>query len=262
MSRLDGKVAIVTGGGRGIGRAIAAAYLREGARVTVTAVRKHGEIESLAEEVGAEKVLPLVADVMYPEDCERVVAETVGCFGRVDVLVNNAGCGMKYVSESFLSEPTCFWEVDPGTWKMVVDTNVNGPFLMARAVVPRMIAQGSGSIVNVSMNYETMKRLGFSPYGLSKAALESESVIWAQDLEGTGVRVNVLLPGGATETGMIPDELPEDVKKGLLRPEVVARPAVYLASDDSRSFTGRRIVATEWSPEDPDGRPASEGLGT
>lgn len=107
-----------------------------------------------------------------------------------------------------------------------------------------------------------MKRRGFSPYGPSKAALESESVIWAQDLAGTGVRVNVLLPGGATETGMIPAGLPEDVKKGLLRPEVVARAAVYLASDDSRCLTGHRIVATEWSPEAPDGRPASEGLGT
>lgn len=105
------------------------AYLREGARVTVTAAHEHGGIESLAEESGAQRILPLVADVTDPEDCERVVAETVGCFGRVDVLANNAGRGMKYVSESFLSEPTRFWEVDPGTWKMVVDTNVNGPFL-------------------------------------------------------------------------------------------------------------------------------------
>ena len=261
MGSLDDKVAIIIGGGRGIGRAIAAADLRAGARVTVTAARERGATESLAEEAGAEKVLPLVADVTDPEDCERVIAETVARFGGVDVLMNNAGRGMKYVSESFLSEPRRFRETDPETWKMVVDTNVNGPFPMARAAVPRMIPRGSGSILNVSMNYETMERRGFSPYGPSKAALESESIIWAQDLEGTGVRVNVLLPGGATETGMIPAGLPEEAKKGLLRPEVVAGPAVYLASDGSRSVTGRRIVATEWSPEEPAGRPASEGLG-
>ena len=261
MDDLNGKVAIVTGAGRGIGRAIAEAYLRAGARVTATAARERGEVESLATETGAQGVLPMIADVTDQGDCERVVAETVERFGRVDVLVNNAGRGMKYVSESFLSEPARFWETDPETWRMVIDTNVNGPFLMARAVVPRMLAEGSGSIVNVSMNYETMKRLGFSPYGPSKAALESESMVWAQDLEGTGVRVNVLLPGGATETGMIPAGLPEGARRGLLRPEVVAGPAVYLASDGSRHLTGHRIVATEWSPEDPDGRPASEGLG-
>lgn len=262
MGKLDGKVAIVTGGGRGIGRAIVEAYLREGARVTATAARERGEIESLAEEIGGEEILRITADVTDPEDCERVVSETAARFGTVNVLVNNAGRGMKYVSESFLSEPTRFWETDPETWKMVMDTNVNGPFLMARAVVPRMLAGGSGSIVNISMNYETMKRRGFSPYGPSKAALESESIIWARDLDGTGVRVNVLLPGGATETGMIPAGLPDGARQGLLRPEVVAEPAVYLASDGSRHLTGGRIVATEWSPDDADGRPASEGLGT
>ena len=261
MGKLDGKIAIVTGGGRGIGRAIVEAYLREGASVVATAAREGAEVEALVEGAGPERALALVADVTDPEDCERVVSETVGRFGRVDVLVNNAGRGMKYVSEGFLFEPTRFWETDPETWKMVVDTNVNGPFLMARAVVPRMLAQGSGSIVNVSMNYGTMKRRGFSPYGPSKAALESESIIWAQDLEGSGVRLNVLLPGGATETGMIPDGLPEDVRQGLLRPGVVAEPAIYLASDDSLHLTGHRIVATQWSPDDPDGRPASEGLG-
>ena len=124
-----------------------------------------------------------------------------------------------------------------------------------------MLAEGSGSIVNVGMNYATMKRRGFSPYGPSKAALESESTIRAEDLRGTGVRVNVLLPGGATETGMIPAGFPEGARQGLLRPEVVAGPAVYLASDGSRGLTGHRIIATEWSPEDPDGRPASEGPG-
>jgi 3-oxoacyl-[acyl-carrier protein] reductase len=144
---------------------------------------------------------------------------------------------------------------------MIVDTNVNGPFFMTRAVVPRMLEQGGGSIINVSMNYETMKRRGFSPYGPSKAALESESIIWAQDLEGTGIRFNVLLPGGATETGMIPPGLPEEMRFRLLRPEIIAGAAVYLASEDSGHLTGHRLVATDWSPENPDGRPISEGLG-
>jgi NAD(P)-dependent dehydrogenase (short-subunit alcohol dehydrogenase family) len=133
--------------------------------------------------------------------------------------------------------------------------------LMTRAVLPRMIAAGSGSVINVSMNYETMKRCGFSPYGPSKAALESESIIWAQDLESTGIRLNVLLPGGATETGMIPTGVPEGTRSQLLSPNIVAGPAVYLASDRSGHLNGHRLVATEWSPEDPDGRPAADGLG-
>jgi 3-oxoacyl-[acyl-carrier protein] reductase len=106
-----------------------------------------------------------------------------------------------------------------------------------------------------------MKRRGFSPYGPSKAALESESIIWAQDLESTGIRVNVVLPGGATETGMIPPGGPDEVRSRLLRPEIIGPPAVYLASDGSRHLNGRRLVATEWTPENPEGRPAADGLG-
>jgi NAD(P)-dependent dehydrogenase (short-subunit alcohol dehydrogenase family) len=261
MGKLSGKVAIVTGSGRGIGNAIAEAYLKEDARVTVTAAQQRDEIKTLVEANGSERVLALLADVTVPGDCERIVTETLGRFEKVDVLVNNAGRGMKYVSSSFLTEPTRFWETDPKTWRMVVDTNVNGPFFMARVVVPRMLEQGGGSIINVSMNYETMKRRGFSPYGPSKAALESESIIWAQDLEDTGIRLNVVLPGGATETGMIPPGVPGDVRSRLLRPEIIGPPAVYLASDDSRHLNGRRLVATEWSPENPDGRPAADGLG-
>ena len=261
MGKLSGKVAIVTGSGRGIGNAIAEAYLKEDARVTVTAAQQGDEIEALVEANGSERVLALLADVTVPEDCERIVTETLGRFEKVDVLVNNAGRGMKYVSPNFLVESTRFWETDPEVWKMIIDTNVNGPFLMTRAVVPPMLEVGGGSIVNVSINYETMKRRGFSPYGPSKAALESESIIWAQDLEGTGIRLNVLLPGGATETGMIPPGLPEEMRSRLLRPEIIAGAAVYLASDDSGPLTGHRLVATEWSPQNPDGRPISEGLG-
>jgi NAD(P)-dependent dehydrogenase (short-subunit alcohol dehydrogenase family) len=105
--------------------------------------------------------------------------------GTVHILVNNAGRGMRFVSERFFDTPTSFWQTDPAVWRMIIDTNVNGPFLMARAVVPHMLEQRWGRIVNISMNHETMRRPGFSPYGPSKAALESETIIWAQDLAGT-----------------------------------------------------------------------------
>lgn len=261
MGQLDGKVAIVTGGGRGIGRAIANAYLQEGARVVVTAQREVSELEALVHTAGAERALALQADVTDVRACEQVVAQTLAHFGRVDVLVNNAARGMKYVSPRFMNEPTRFWETDPEIWQMIMATNVNGPFHMTRAIVPPMLAQGSGSIINISINYETMKRRGFSPYGPSKAALESASIIWAHDLQDTGIRLNVLLPGGATETGMIPLAVPLEMRARLLRPEVVAAPAVYLASDASRHLTGRRLVATEWSPEHPEGHPIEEGIG-
>src|SRR5581483_6833968 len=137
MGKLDGKVAIVTGAGRGIGRAIAEAYLQEGASVTITAAREQAEIDQLAKQNGPERVLALLADVTNPEVCEQVVDQTTQRFGHIDILVNNAGRGMKYVSASFLTEPTRFWETDPSVWRMIIDTNVNGPFYMARAMVTR-----------------------------------------------------------------------------------------------------------------------------
>ena len=118
MGKLDGKVAIITGGGRGIGRAIAEGYAREGARVVATAARERSEINAFAVAWGGERALAVVADVTDPTACERVVADTIARFGRLDVLVNNAGRGMKYVSPRFLAEPTRFWEVVPAVWRM------------------------------------------------------------------------------------------------------------------------------------------------
>lgn len=160
MGKLYGKVAVITGGGRGIGRAIAEGFVREGARVVVTAPQEHSEIESFAAKWSLDRALALKADVTDPDACEIVIAETISRFGQIDVLVNNAGRGMRYVSEHFLTEPTRFWEVDPTVWRMVIATNVNGPFFMTSKAVPHRLRHGSGAIINISMNYETMKRRG------------------------------------------------------------------------------------------------------
>src|SRR5258706_12241331 len=266
MGKLDGKVAIVTGAGRGIGRAIAEAHLQEGASVTITAGREQAELDQLAKSNWSEHMLAVLADVADPQACERVVEQTVQRFGHVDILVNNAGRGMKYVNASFLIEPTRFWEAEPSVWRMIIDTNVNGPFYMARAVVTRLLEQQrEGSVMNISMNYEGMKRRGFSPYGPSKAALEAASAIWAQELIEARIRVNVLLPGGITNTGMLPAQTPwEDLahdKARILQPEIMQAPAVFLASDASQELTGRRLIATEWSAESQEGRAIVEGIG-
>ena len=243
---LAGRVAIVTGAGRGLGRAMTLGLARAGAAVVATAARERGEVERVAAEAakgGApDGVVPVLADVTKEADCARVVATTIERFGRLDILVNNAGRGMKYVNDNFMTEPTRFWEAAPDTWRLVIDTNVVGPFLMARAAVPPMLAAGWGRIVNVSMNAETMRRRGFSPYGPSKAALESETIIWAQDLGDTGVTVNALLPGGATLTGMIPASFPDHLRATLLDPAIMVPPLLYLASNKSDGVTGRRFV--------------------
>lgn len=262
--RLAGRVAIVTGGGRGLGRAMTLGLAQAGVRVVATAARELAEVEAVAREAeracGADRVRPLLADVTRAEDCAAVVRAALVRFGRLDILVNNAGRGMKYVSDTFLTEPTRFWEVAPDTWRMVTDTNVNGPFLMARAAVPAMLEAGWGRIVNISMNRETMRRRGFSPYGPSKAALESETAIWAQDLADSGITVNALLPGGATLTGMIPEGLPDSARDGLLSPEIVVPPLLWLCSDAAAAVTGKRLDARRWMGEQPGSQRANDTL--
>jgi NAD(P)-dependent dehydrogenase (short-subunit alcohol dehydrogenase family) len=241
---LRDRVAIVTGGGRGIGRAIALGYAAAGADVVIGAARSPAEAEDVA---AAAETLPgaiqaVQADVTSQTDVDRLVSSALAINGRIDVLVNNAARGMRFVNERFMTDPAPFWEADPDAWRLVIETNIVGVFLMSRAVVPHMLAAGHGSIINVTVNRETMVRRGFSPYGPSKAALEAMTQVWAQELEGTGVHINLLAPGGATATGMVPDDAPAELK--LLSPEIVVGPALQLAVAENG---GQRILGTEWS---------------
>jgi NAD(P)-dependent dehydrogenase (short-subunit alcohol dehydrogenase family) len=247
---LLGKTAIVTGAGRGLGRSMALGLARAGANVVITAARNRGEINQAAQEAakipGAGAIRPIIADAAREEDAQRVVSGALSEFGGVHILVNNAGRGMRFVSEKFFDTPTKFWETDPAVWKMIVDTNVNGPFLMARAAAPHMMKQRWGRIINISINHETMRRPGFSPYGPSKAALESETIIWAQDLAGTGVTANALLPGGATDTGMVPQDIPAHLREKLLHPDIMIPPLLWLVSEAANDVSGSRFVANLW----------------
>lgn len=249
---LQDRTAIVTGASRGLGYAMAKGLRDAGCRVVCTASQNLDALDHLSES-HPESILAVRADVTEPDDCQRVVDMAMKRFGRLDILVNNAGRGMRTISEKFMTEPVKFWQTDVNAWRRLIDTNVNGPYLMARSAVVPMLDAGWGRIINISMNYETMKRVGFSPYGPSKAALESETVIWAQDLHGTGVTVNSLLPGGATRTGMIPSAMPDEVKMKLLEPEIIVPPLLYLCSAHSDGVTGRRFIATLWPGTEPAG---------
>lgn len=244
MEKLKGKIAIVTGGGRGIGKAIAEAYANNGAKVIVTAAIHKAEIEETASKING---LAVLADITKPKDVENLVDKAIHEFGRIDILVNNAARGMLFANKEIFTKPKPFWEMDKENWQMVINTNINGTYLMTRAVIPHMLKQKFGRIINISINLATMTRKGFSPYGPSKAALESMSTIWAQELENTGITLNILLPGGATDTGMIPSTLPEEQKQHLLKPEIIAPLAIYLASDDSVQINGQRFVAVDWN---------------
>ncbi len=241
---LSDRVAVVTGGGRGLGRAIALGYARAGAEVVITSARSPAEAEAVAAESSGlpGRIEAVTADATAAGDVERLVDYTLSLRGRIDVLVNNAARGMRFVNERFMTEPLPFWEADPAAWRTVMETNTVGVFLTSRAVVPHMLAVGRGSIINVTINHQTMVRRGFSPYGPSKAALEAMTEVWAQELEGTGVVINLLAPGGATATGMVPPGTPPEIE--LLSPEVVVPGALHLAVTDR---SGQRIVGTEWA---------------
>jgi 3-oxoacyl-[acyl-carrier protein] reductase len=257
--RLDGTVAVVTGAARGLGKAMALGLLRAGAMVVFADVDANALAETCgeAERTSGGRMLGLACDISKKAECERLVAEVVKRLGALHVLVNNAAMGQVHLERSPQTKSLRFWESDPDIWQRVIITNVNGTFLMARTAAPAMLTAGWGRIVNITTSLSTMQRRNNSPYGVTKAAIEAETLIWAQELAGTGVTVNSLIPGGAADTDFVHASSRKELTamgRTLLPPSVMVPPMLWLASRLSDGVTGARFVGKLWD----DALPSSE----
>jgi NAD(P)-dependent dehydrogenase (short-subunit alcohol dehydrogenase family) len=249
MSGVTGVRVVVSGGTSGLGHAMSAALLAGGAHVVVTGRDAARTATAAAQLVssGPGRAVGIAMDVRDEQSVADGVAAASDALGGIDVLVNNAGIGMRTVHPRFMTDPQPFWTVEPDVFRDLFTTNVTGYFLLARAVAPEMARAGKGKIVNVSVSEATTRRAGFAPYGPSRAATDSLSHIMAADLAGTGVTVNLLAPGGATATGMVPDDIDDDVRARLLDPEIMGPPIRWLASTDSDGITDCRVIATDFA---------------
>jgi NAD(P)-dependent dehydrogenase (short-subunit alcohol dehydrogenase family) len=244
------RVAIVTGAAGGIGRAMIRSLLAAGVRVAGVD-RDRQPMEALAaserEQGKADDLVTIQSDLANDSAAEDITRATRARFGHIDILVNNAGIGPGSIRPDSWQRPLKFWEITPDQWRLFVAVHTTAPLALANAVVPEMMRQGWGRIINVTTSLGTMLNAGSPTYGPSKAALEALSAIMAKDLDGTGVTVNVLVPGGVTNTPMISDEAGFE-RARLIQPEVMAPPLVWLVSDMAGKVTGRRFLAVHWDP--------------
>jgi NAD(P)-dependent dehydrogenase (short-subunit alcohol dehydrogenase family) len=247
------RVAIVTGAAGGIGRELVLGLL--GKEIKVAAVDRTAQglaelAQTVQERQQSANLLTIEADLSGDASIDEIVAKARERFGVIDILVNNAGVGQATMRSDNRQHPIKFWEVTPEQWKLFVAVHTNAPMALSRALVHDMMRQKWGRIVNVTTSLGTMIREGAPTYGPSKAALEAFSAIMAKDLAGTGVTVNVLVPGGVTNTGMVPLEAGYD-RAEMIQPAVMAPPLNWLISDAAAGMTGRRFLAVHWDPSLP-----------
>lgn len=232
--KLAGKVAIVTGSGRGIGRAIAVAFASEGAKVAITARTDH-EIEVAADEIrrhgGA--AIAVAADVSRQADVDAVVGATLKQFGQIDILVNNAAVNLPTIETV---------DMKPDDWRRVVDVDLTGPFLCARAVLPHMIRRRTGRIINISSIGGRRGARGRGPYRAAKAGLINFTETLAAETWRHGITVLCVCPGGV-ETEMMRQVSKESSARKLMQPEEIARVVLFLATEESAALTGTAIDA-------------------
>lgn len=247
--RLSGQTAVVTGGGRGIGRAIALAVAREGANVVVNA-RTPGEVAAVVEEIRAlgGAALAALADVTVAAEVERLVAAARSSFGAVDILINNAG-GMPselYDAGGAPKFTALLWEEPEAIWGRIIDANLNSVFLCCKAVIPGMLAQGHGEIVNIASQAARVARNGRagSAYAVAKTAVVALTQILALQAGPQGVRVNAVSPGLIATPGntrLLRSRRPDAALPERDSAESVASAVLYLLCDAPRSMNGQSL---------------------
>ena len=242
------KIAIVTGAGRGIGRAMTLGLIEAGHRVMASDIDQD-VLEELRratpERAAGERLAILATDVAEDDAADRIVRATIERFGRLDILVNNAGVGPNTVRAG-AKPPKDFREVAPADFRRIIAVNTVAPFLMTRAVVKPMLNQRWGRVINVTTSLDSMWRKGMLPYGGSKAANEAHCCIMAEELAGTGVTVNILVPGGPVNTRLVGNSFTEAQKLKLIQPDIMVTPLLWLVSDASNAVTGKRFLAAFW----------------
>jgi NAD(P)-dependent dehydrogenase (short-subunit alcohol dehydrogenase family) len=237
--KLRGKVALVTGASRGIGRAVATAYAREGARVFLCARHQQNldrAIHDIAAAAGGE-IAGCSGDVGSAEDVQRIVRAATDRFGTIDVLVNNA---------SILGPRVAIVDYPVSGWQEVIRVNLTGIFLLMREVLPMMLKKRSGSIINVTSGVGRNGKARWGAYAVSKAGIECLTQILADELKGSGVRVNAVNPA-ATRTEMRALAYPQEDPQKLPTAEEVVPIFVDLASDDMENISGASLDARNWT---------------
>ena len=242
----EGKTAIVTGAGRGLGRAMALGLLGAGAQVVATDVDAAvlDALKQQAEKDGAAaRLLTMTADVSREDSVQDIVRQATQRFDHIDILVNNAGLNLETVATG--GKPAeRFWQLTPAQFRRIIEVNTIAPFLLAHAVAEQMMARKWGRIIGVTTSLDTMWRKGMIPYGGSKAAHEATAAAMAEELAGTGVTVNILVPGGPVNTRMTVSFGPEQAK--LIKPEIMVDPLLFLTSAAADGITGKRFIAALW----------------
>jgi len=245
VGKLDGKVTLITGGGSGIGQATARLFASEGGKVVVADYVPAGGQETvrMIKEAGGEAMF-VKADVSKAADVEKMVKTTIDIYGRIDILFNNAGINGKVAPTAELTEED---------WDLVLDTNLKGAFLGTKYVLPIMLRQGGGVIINTSSCQGIGIVVNMAPYNVSKAGIIHLTKTTALEYAAQNIRVNCICPG-TIHTAMSEQWIPLLQTHFLLqgrvgRPEEIARAALYLASDDSSYVTGHALVVDGgWIP--------------
>jgi NAD(P)-dependent dehydrogenase (short-subunit alcohol dehydrogenase family) len=236
---MTNRVVLVTGAAGGIGSAITKALIAAGH--SVAAVDR--DTQALARLPVSERIQPIMADLANETACREAVASAVARFGRLEAVINNAGVGMSSLRGDAEKNLPGIEELTAEIWDRFYTVNIRGHILVTQAALSHMRPAKFGRIINNTTSFRSMLRV--NPYGPLKAALEALSAVWAEELKNDGVTVNVLIPGGPTDTPFISDDAGWDRTK-MLRPEVMGPPACWLISDEAKDYTGNRIIAGNW----------------